>query len=242
METQVEQCSTCVGMPGIVLTSSESRQGRQFRLHSGAIDLCSITQSNALDKPETFRNYEPQRLSPVGVNHLKSTDTMDQSLRSTLVVSDTLAAAVAGVAYISTFLGGTLERLSGLVFVLFALAFGNCALLVFFQPEESMMKIFDFCRSKPWPSWAKWTANLLMVAVIGHFVAFWFQCGWGVPQIKDGAYVIASRGHILKEITEFEYVRHRAAELRLICIFWIALFIPLTFEWLFPRKPSRVSK
>ena len=163
---------------------------------------------------------------------------MNQTVRSALSVSDALAAAVAVLAYFSSFFGGTLDRLGLLMLLLFGLFFGNCALLVFFRPEDTP-RAFDCWRSKQWPPWAQWTAKLLTVILIGHFVAFWFLSGWGVPQIKEGIYVIAARGHVLREITESEFVMLKAAELRLLSALWIALFIPLTFDWWFSREQLR---
>lgn len=162
---------------------------------------------------------------------------MNRSLRITLTAADALAVIIALGGYISSFFNQTVERFGGAIFVLFGLFFLNCVLLLYFRPAEALKFSWRFSKLLPW--WARWTSTLLAIMVIGHFAAFWIRSGWGVPQVRDGVYVIAARGQVLKEITESEYVLLEAAELRLICIFWIAGFIHLVFDWWFERAGSK---
>jgi hypothetical protein len=73
-----------------------------------------------------------------------------------------------------------------------------------------------------------------MPALMGLFLAYAFfsflftsfaLLKGGSPGIIDGQYVLQSRGEIIRQLTETEYIRHRAYVLRLFSGHWMAFYL-----------------
>ena len=93
------------------------------------------------------------------------------------------------------------------------------------------------------PRWVAPSFNLLLLISLGHIL--WFAVhagGWGAPDIWDGQYVLAARGHILKTLTQTEYLELRAAEARMFATAMFSLFFPLTMYWWFRRNDGHAVR
>jgi hypothetical protein len=85
------------------------------------------------------------------------------------------------------------------------------------------------------PNWVAPCSWLLLLVAVAHSVWFAAHSGWGVPEILDGQYVLDARGHILKVLTQQEYLKLRGAEARAIATVLIYFYFTPTTYWWFPR-------
>jgi hypothetical protein len=59
------------------------------------------------------------------------------------------------------------------------------------------------------------------------------------PEIINGEYVLNNHGHIVRTLTRSEYLRLKAAELRLFATGWIFFYFVPTMYWWFPRDHAK---
>jgi hypothetical protein len=90
--------------------------------------------------------------------------------------------------------------------------------------------------SRGMPKWIVPTIKSLGLFFLFHFILFLFQSYGASPQVKDGQYVLNSHGHIAKALTQSEYVKLKAAELRMFAAGWIFFYFVPTVYWWFPRR------
>jgi hypothetical protein len=82
------------------------------------------------------------------------------------------------------------------------------------------------------PSWVVPCGALLSLVGIAHLVWFGVHSGLGVPVVADGQHVLDSRGHILKILTEPEYLSLKRAELRMLGSMMTSFyFVPMMYWW-----------
>lgn len=91
------------------------------------------------------------------------------------------------------------------------------------------------------PSWVIRSNHLLMLVVIMHFAWYFVLGGFGIPAIKDGQYVLANHGRILRVLTQAEYVLLNEAQLRIFATLMIASYFMPTMYWWFRRNPQNVE-
>lgn len=90
------------------------------------------------------------------------------------------------------------------------------------------------------PSWVAPCAWLLSLIALAHFAWFHVHAPWGVPEVRDGQYVLISHGHILKVLTQAEYVKLRAAGARMFASVMILFyFMPMMYWWF--RRDDRTA-
>lgn len=108
--------------------------------------------------------------------------------------------------------------------------------------ERSSVKDRTFWRAfaQGMPRWAYVCINLLWLIAIAHLVWFFVRSDAAAPIIKDGQYVLSSRGRIRRELTEPKYLILKAGELRLYAAFMMACYITPMLYWWFPRKRAAV--
>lgn len=82
------------------------------------------------------------------------------------------------------------------------------------------------------PKWVTPCAWFLSLAAAAHVAWFALGARWGVPAIMDGQYVVEAHGHILRAVTEAEYVQLSAAGARGFASGMIACyFVPVMYWW-----------
>jgi hypothetical protein len=89
--------------------------------------------------------------------------------------------------------------------------------------------------SQGMPKWVVPTIKLLGLFSLFHFILFLVQSHVASPQIKDGQYVL-TRGQIVVVLTQSEFFRLKAAELRMFAAGWIFFYFVPTMYWWFPRN------
>ena len=92
----------------------------------------------------------------------------------------------------------------------------------------------DFVRGMP--IWVVACIRVLELTFVAHLVWFALQSGWGVPEILDGQYILGARGHILRVISQAEYLRLREGELRVFSSLVISFYFVHMTYWLFRRS------
>jgi hypothetical protein len=99
--------------------------------------------------------------------------------------------------------------------------------------------LYGFARGMPvWVAPCAWLLSLIAAA---HLAWLAVHAGWGVPEIRDGQYVLTSNGRTLEVLTQTEYVKLRAAGARMGATAMIdAYFIPMTYWW-FRRNQACAS-
>ena len=91
----------------------------------------------------------------------------------------------------------------------------------------------DFSAGKP--KWLVTAVQVLALFFFVHFLLFLVQSHMAGPGIRNGQYVLQSHGRIIRAITESEYMKLKAAELRLFAAGWIFFYFVPTVYWWSPR-------
>jgi hypothetical protein len=89
------------------------------------------------------------------------------------------------------------------------------------------------------PSWVAPCFWLLSLIALAHFAWFHVHAHWGVPEVRDGQYVLISHGHTLKVLTQADYVKLRAAGARMFASGMIMFYFMPVMYWWFPRPSER---
>jgi len=66
-------------------------------------------------------------------------------------------------------------------------------------------------------------------------------CSLGVPEVQDGQYVLISHGHILKVLTQAEFVKLRAAGARMFASVMILFYFMPVMYWWFRRGHQKAG-
>lgn len=82
------------------------------------------------------------------------------------------------------------------------------------------------------PLWLRLTMVMMFVYAIVNFLLF-MMSQHGVPDIREGEYILHNHGEIIRTITEEEYYHYRANELRGFSGHWL-LFYSVSMGLLYP--------
>jgi len=140
------------------------------------------------------------------------------------------------LAYVGSFSGASVDT----IFPWFILLFVGWIMLFIpmyvLEYPASRSPIFFWKFARCMPSWVAPCSMALALIGIAHLVWFGVHSGLGVPAIRDGQYVLASRGRILKVLTESDYFAFRAAGIRACATIMMSFyFAPMTYWWFGPR-------
>jgi hypothetical protein len=91
------------------------------------------------------------------------------------------------------------------------------------------------------PTWVAPCAKILLLNFVAHLAWFALHSRWGVPEILDGQYVLAARGHVLKVISQAEYLTLSEAELRTFSALLIYFYFMHMTYWWYRRKSFEPS-
>jgi len=91
----------------------------------------------------------------------------------------------------------------------------------------------------------KWLKHLCIVFFVYMFFNFFFTIfvlnEGGMPYVKDGQNVLANHGKVIRVLTDVEYVRHRAYNVRAFSGHWMFLYC-FAFAALLSRRREPRSK
>jgi hypothetical protein len=138
--------------------------------------------------------------------------------------------------YIASYAGGTMDNLFRWAIVLHIGVF--LLMLSMYVTDYSAFRSGLFFWEgfrQGMPKWVVRTIRLFGAFFVIHFVVFLLQSHAASPEFRDGIYVLNNHGHIVKMLTQSEYFRLKAGELRLFATGWIFFYFVPTAYWWFPR-------
>ena len=151
--------------------------------------------------------------------------------------------AVSIVAYLESLSGATIDDMPHLMTVV---VFGAIAIQIpMFVIERSSVKSRAFFWkgfARATSRWAVFFVGLFWLIAVAHFIWFFIRGHHAVPVIKDGQFILSSRGRIVKALTHAEYLTLRADELRTLAALMVACYLAPLMYWLFPRRSQRPSE
>ena len=75
------------------------------------------------------------------------------------------------------------------------------------------------------PNWGKVALPIFFVYALINFALFLFLSQSGVPAIRDGKFVLASHGHVVRELSKQEYEQQEAYVLRGFSGHWMIFYL-----------------
>lgn len=133
---------------------------------------------------------------------------------------------------VATFSGLTMDSL-GLKIIL-PLHLGLFVLYALLLLVERPSKGLGLFRGRP--LWVLRSTQILFLLFAAVFFAFMASSHAASPEIVNGQYVLSDHGRVVRPISEGEYLRLKASELRLFASGWMVFYYPLTMAWWFPRQ------
>jgi hypothetical protein len=84
----------------------------------------------------------------------------------------------------------------------------------------------------PMPLWARYLLRALFFYAIINFALFLFLSRGGVPDVRDGKYVLHNHGQVIRELSAEEYERQKAYVLRGFSGHWMVFYLlPALYFW-----------
>jgi hypothetical protein len=142
-----------------------------------------------------------------------------------------------GFAYVVSFRGATLGSLLPWSILLGVGVVGLVVPIHFLErPASKHWRFYWNGWARGIPSWAILCVNLLWLVVIANFAWELVRSDFAVPIIRDGQYVLSSRGRIIKVLTQSEYLNLKEGDLRLFAILMINCYFIAMLYWWFRRS------
>ena len=89
------------------------------------------------------------------------------------------------------------------------------------------------------PRWVRYTIKAFFAYAIINFAVFFFLSKGGVPDVRDGKYVLHNHGDVIRELTEDEYQLQNAYVLRGFSGHWMIFYlIPALYFWYRKDEPA----
>jgi hypothetical protein len=137
--------------------------------------------------------------------------------------------------YVGSFLGITLDGAGLWIMILPILLFVICFMTIATEYKDQTFSRRKYARPTGWVAHGIYVFGVFAAA---HFVLFLVEGHEAAPMIKDGEYVLSQHGYIVKFLSQSEYLRLKAAELRLFASGWMFFYSLPTAYWLFPANHS----
>jgi hypothetical protein len=172
----------------------------------------------------------------LGVGH----PVMATIMRRFLAGLSACGIAVSIVAYVESLSGTTIGDRSERMIVL---GVGVIAIHIpMFVLERSSVKsatLFwkEFARGVP--RWGVLCVKSFWLIALMYFVWFYIKSHHAVPLIKDGEFILSSRGRIVKVLTQQEYLTLKSEELRVFAALMFACYLAPMMYWWFPRNAQQ---
>ena len=142
------------------------------------------------------------------------------------------------IVHLTTFLGINPAKYVPAVWVLHVGCLAVFAPMIFDQ-KGTEKKTFQREIFSPLPGWARHLISAFFLYALINFALFIFLSEGGVPRVRDGKYVLHSHGTVIRELSEEEYERHKAYELRGFSGHWMVFYlIPALY---FPYRKDKTD-
>jgi hypothetical protein len=164
---------------------------------------------------------------------IRSAVIINSTTRTVLAFLSTLGFAGGALAYALTFRQvptDTIFPWMGLLCVGMMLLFSPIFVLEYPQSRAPSSFYLGFARGLPgWVAPCEW---ILALIALTHIIWFALHSGLGVPAVQDGEYVIESRGHILRVISQAEFLALKEAALRMFSTMMVSFYyVPMAYWW-----------
>lgn len=91
------------------------------------------------------------------------------------------------------------------------------------------------------PNWVVVTGSILLAYVVINFALFMLSTSGGDPSMQNGKFILASHGHLIREITFTEYTALKANQIRGFSGHWLVFYyLPMAY-FLFSKKRNPAS-
>jgi hypothetical protein len=82
------------------------------------------------------------------------------------------------------------------------------------------------------PRWARYTIKAFLAYAVINFALFFFLSKGGVPDERDGKYVLHNHGQVIRELSEHEYELQKAYVIRGFSGHWMIFYLlPALVFW-----------
>ena len=89
------------------------------------------------------------------------------------------------------------------------------------------------------PRWAGYAVKALFAYAVINFVLFLFLSKGGVPDVRDGKYVLHNHGEVIRELSEDEYELQKAYVVRGFSGHWMVFYlVPALTFWYRKNEPE----
>jgi hypothetical protein len=84
----------------------------------------------------------------------------------------------------------------------------------------------------PMPIWARYVVKAFFAYALINFALFFFLSKGGVPEVREGKYVLHNHGDVIRELSEDEYELQKAYVVRGFSGHWMVFYlIPALYFW-----------
>jgi len=126
--------------------------------------------------------------------------------------------------HLSTFFGIDLSKHVPWVWVLHLGIFVVFIPMVFVQGLESRKDFWNKIFAAI-PRWGRYTIKAFFAYAVINFAMFFFLSKGGVPDVRDGKYVLHNHGQVIRELSEDEYEWQKAYVLRGFSGHWMVFYL-----------------
>ena len=166
---------------------------------------------------------------------------MNPVLRKLLTLASVIGLAASAYIYRGSFVGLTMDSSRPWIIILSVGVFAVIVPLIAVERASSndSNDLWRQVFAAPVPQWVTPASYFLVLFAVAHFVLFLVQSHAAGPAIVNGQYVLSSHGRTVKVITDSDYLRLKAAELRLFASGWMLFYFIATVYWFFNRSSHK---
>ncbi len=90
------------------------------------------------------------------------------------------------------------------------------------------------------PRWARYTIKAFFAYAIINFALFFFLSQGGVPEVRDGKYVLHNHGQVVRELSENEYELQKAYVIRGFSGHWMVFYLVAAIVFWYRGKSANL--
>jgi hypothetical protein len=91
------------------------------------------------------------------------------------------------------------------------------------------------------PRWARYTIKAFFAYALINFALFFLLSKGGVPDVRDGKYVLHNHGQVIRELSENEYELQKAYVLRGFSGHWMVFYLVPAIVFWYRRKSAHLE-
>jgi hypothetical protein len=143
-------------------------------------------------------------------------------------------------AYIASFFAPPVDKFLPWGVLLFAGVFINILVIYFIEAPHTKWGPLTWKQfHRDMPGWVSQCEIVFWVLAVAQFLWMFKRFGAGVPTDIEGEYVLDSHGHILRELTEAEYLDLRCLMLRCFAFMYTTMYFEIAMYWWFRRAATK---